>query len=174
MVTLLIVSILLVALYVGATIWKRKELPESVSAMVYDLPKQGQWLWTVWIWSVGFSSFPIVFEAMPEKWEAVAHAFATSLVFVGAMPVVRGKRNTAHNILGVSAGIFSQVLVLRVCPWWLLVWMPMAVLMLMCSVRISGNSCIPSILEGKGIFIAEDLCGLSYYGSLFTYLICHG
>ena len=50
MTTLLIISILLVTLYVGAAIWKERELPESISAMVYLLPEGGaQWLWSLWM-----------------------------------------------------------------------------------------------------------------------------
>ena len=47
---MLLISISLVVLYVGTTIWIKKELPDSISAMVYDLPEGGwRWLWTVWL-----------------------------------------------------------------------------------------------------------------------------
>lgn len=175
MTMLTICSILLTALCVGAVIWKRRGLPESVSAMVYDLPRGGwQWLWTIWVWAVGFTLFPALFEAMPERWGAVAYAFAASLLSVGAMPVMRGVRNAAHDILGVSAGVFSQLCVTIISPWWLLAWVPMVMLIAACTLRADGSSCIPPLLEGKGITLAELLCGISLYGSLLTYLMCHG
>lgn len=54
----IIISILLVVLAVGATIWKNKALPDSISAMVYDLP-QGAWqnLWSVWLALVSLTTF---------------------------------------------------------------------------------------------------------------------
>jgi hypothetical protein len=44
----------LVALYVGATIYHTKKMPESVSAMVYAFPFK--WLWTIWLWLVTFQT----------------------------------------------------------------------------------------------------------------------
>lgn len=44
MITLILVAILLAVLYVGIAIWVTKEIPESVSAMVYVLP-DGGWRW---------------------------------------------------------------------------------------------------------------------------------
>lgn len=48
--TMLVISMVLVALYVGATIYHTKKMPESVSAMVYAFPFK--WLWTIWLWSL--------------------------------------------------------------------------------------------------------------------------
>ncbi len=47
---MLVISMVLVALYVGATIYHTKKMPESVSAMVYAFPFK--WLWTIWLWSL--------------------------------------------------------------------------------------------------------------------------
>ena len=84
LICLLVISILLVASYVGAATWSEKELPDSISAMVYLLPEKGRWLWIVWIWAATFTLTPILFEVMPDNWQALAHGFATSMLFVGA------------------------------------------------------------------------------------------
>ena len=44
---LVVTSILLSVLGIGLATWQRKTLPDSVSALVYDLPKGRQWVWTV-------------------------------------------------------------------------------------------------------------------------------
>lgn len=169
---LLIISILLVALYVGATIWKHRELPDSISALVYYLKKgNSRWIWTLWIWAATYTLTPALFEAIPENFGIVAHCFATSILFVGAMPLVRDSSNTAHNILGFSAGVFSQICVILICPCWLLVWSFMACLIIFAMVRFNGSYGLPEVIDGKGTLIAETLCYISLTGALFTYLL---
>lgn len=163
---MLIVSILLVALYVGATIWKHKELPESISAMVYNLPKQGQWLWTVWLAMSDIFAAPAVFESLPETFQFLGFFFTGSLLFVSAMPLVRHSRNKPHEILAILAGIFSQACVLFICWWWILTWF-IFIIILVC-VKKWG---VPIWMTQSGVFILEIQCVLPLYGSLFTNLL---
>jgi len=62
MIVILIISVLLVVLYVGAAIWRFRALPDSISAMVYALPDGGwRWLWSAWLAIVGILTFaPVV------------------------------------------------------------------------------------------------------------------
>lgn len=162
--TLLISSILLVALYVGATIWVHKRLPDSVSAMVYNLPKGGKYLWTLWIWSVTLLFCPTLFDVIGEDCGILAHCFATSLMFTGAMPLVQGERNKAHNMLGVTAGVFSQMCVCIIDVQWLASWMLFVFFMGSVYVQPQGN--LGKAVKGKGVFVAEAICWLSVMGSL--------
>ena len=164
---MLILSLLLVVSYVGAAIWRSGMLPESVSAMVFALPRKGQWLWTAWLALVALTLAPSLFEAMPENWGITAHVFVTSILFVAVMPLIKGEKNTAHNVLGIVGGIFSQVCVCLVCAWWLLVWMLMAALV----AAAFDALYVPKVADGKWVFIAESLCAVSLYGSLFTFII---
>ena len=164
---MLILSLLLVVSYVGAAIWRSGMLPESVSAMVFDLPRKGQWLWTAWLALVALTLAPSLFEAVPENWGITAHVFVTSILFVAVMPLIKGEKNTAHNVLGIVGGIFSQVCVCLVCAWWLLVWMLMAALV----AAAFDALYVPKVADGKWVFIAESLCAVSLYGSLFTFII---
>ena len=68
MTTLVIISVLLSVLGIGLATWNNKELPESMSALVYDLPKRQQWLWTLWIidWEPYKALFPEV-EPTPNE-----------------------------------------------------------------------------------------------------------
>lgn len=169
MIILLLISILLVALYTGAAIWTHKELPDSVSSMVYYLPKHGKWFWTVWIWAATYTLTPALFEVIPENFGVIAHAFATSVLFVGAMPLVKDESNKAHNVLGISAGIFSQLCVLLICPWCLALWGVMGILMAVCVGVLGKNCIIPKFLNGKGVFVAEVIC----YITIVTSLLIH-
>ena len=88
MIASLIASILLVVLYTGATIWKKRGLPESISAMVFELPKGWQWVWGVWLWAVAFLTGIPAIEAMSESGtEGIAFAMLACLVITGAIPL---------------------------------------------------------------------------------------
>lgn len=164
---MLTLSILLVALYVGAAIWKERELPESISAMVYVLPKQEQWLWTLWIWAITLLLAPTLFDTIGEDFGAVAHCFATSMMFVGAMPLIRNETNKAHNALGIAAGIFSQVCVVIINPWWLMTWFVLLIIPF-CDRKwyVPG---LPMWMIRSRIFIVESVCTIPLYGALFIH-----
>lgn len=169
MTTLLIISILLVVSYIGTTIWVKRELPESVSAMVYDLPKAGQWLWIVWLWASTYTLTPALFEVVPEEWGVLAHAFATSVLFVGAMPLVKNESNKAHNALGILAGIFSQLCVLIIDAQWLVTWMLFP--FLLGSIFVQPQGWLAKAVDRKGVFIAEAICYIALTGSLISKMI---
>ena len=157
----------MVALYVGAAIWKERKLPESISAMVYVLPKTGQWLWTIWIWAITLLLAPTLFETITEDFGALAHCFATSMMFIGAMPLVKNETNKAHNALGISAGIFSQICVLIINPWWLMTWLVLLIIPF-CDRKwyIPG---LPMWMIYSRIFIIETVCSTALYGALYIH-----
>lgn len=46
-------------------------------------------------------------EALNENVKGLGFATMASLVFCGAMPLIKNDKNTLHNIFGVSAGVLS-------------------------------------------------------------------
>lgn len=155
---MLIISILLVVLNVGITIWRKRELPKSISAMVYDLPEgQSRWLWTIWLWAVSLLMAPSLIEALPTTWQFVGFLTIACLVFCAAVPIFEKENKTIHNILGVAACVLSQICVGLICPWWLLLWL----LMVAVCVHALIAKEYPRWLQGKGIFIAEAVCWMS-------------
>ncbi len=169
MTALLIVSILLVALYVGATIWRKRELPESVSAMVYELPKGGwQWAWTVWLWIVAIFTLAPAIEILDKSnYGFVGFLTMGLMVFVGAWPLFQSETRTWHYVGGCLAGLMSQVCTCLICPMWLLLWLLMVVI----SLYSMKADTFPWWLEKKGVFISEAVCYLSLMGAMFTHLL---
>lgn len=162
--TMLFISLALAVLYTGAAILAGNRLPDSVSAMVYVMPKAGRYLWTVWIWAVTLLLCPALFETIGEDFGILAHCFATSMMFVGAMPLVRNESNKAHNVLGIAAGVFSQICVAIIDPNWLFSWA--LFIFLMGSVYVQPQGWLGKAMKGKGIFVAEMSCWISVMGSL--------
>lgn len=164
MMTMMIISILLAVLYTGTAIWVRRSLPDSVSSIVYDLAALGRWAWTLWIWSVTLLMCPSLFDTIGNDHGVLAHCFATSMMFVGAMPLVKGDRNKAHNVLGITAGIFSQICVAVIDPDWLSGWM--LFVFLIGSVYVQPQGWLGKAMKGKTVFVAEAVCWLTVTGSL--------
>ena len=145
---MLIFSILLVVSYVGTAIWSKGELPESVSAMVYDLPKAGQWLWTLWLFLVAFCIAPALLEAIPESWKFVGFFTVACLAFCAA----------------IAAGILSQICVAFISPWWLIAW-PLYVAVISFPVF---PWTVEKRISGKGVFLIECVCWLTLTACLIV------
>lgn len=160
---MLIISILLVALFVGAAIWKEHKIPDSISSLVYVF--KYKWTWTMWIWSVGILLLPSLLESLGSAWQFLGFLTIVMLLFCGAMPLFDKENNTLHNIFGVSACVLSQLCVAMINPWYLLFWM---ILFGICVYAYFADD-YPSWLKGKGIFISEGIC----YISLMVSIIIH-
>ena len=164
---MLFLSALLVILYTGMATWRRRKLPESVSAMVYELPQKWQWVWTAWLALVTALMAPALTEAMPSAWYSItSHACIICLAMTAAMPLIPGSHNTAHYGLGIAAGVLSQVCVAIMCSWWLLLWLLFVAVVFYTVFAKKGT-----IFDGKGVFVMEAVCWMSLMGCLFGELI---
>jgi hypothetical protein len=163
MVTLIIISLILVVLYVSATIYHTHSIPDSVSAMVYALPTSGRYIWTVWLWAVSMLRMPTLMEKLGSYWQFLGFLWCASMAFCGALPLVKGEPNTIHNSLGVAAGIISQAIVFILNPWWMCVWLLLSWFVLTDKVRD-----LTSVWYGKTCFLAESVCYVSLVGCLLT------
>ena len=182
---LVLTSILLAVLYVGAAIWTRwraadshggfaerlnAALPDSISALVYELPCGGQWLWIVWLWAVSLLTCIPLIEALPDDARALGFATLVCLMLCGAMPISDSSVNRrAHNVFGILGGILSQVCVAILSPWWLAAWLLF--------VAVYGYDLLPSQdgriypsrwYDGKGVFLAEVICAVTVFGPLLS------
>ena len=143
----ILISLLMAVLYVGAAIIIKKELPVSISSMVYILPKGGwRWLWTVWIWLTGFLLIVPLMDALPDGWKFLAFLTIGCLMFCGAMPIFIEENHKWHNIFGIAAGVLSQICVAIINPWYLVLWILILSALWM---------------KNKTTFISEAICFLT-------------
>lgn len=168
MITMQIISILLVALYVGVAIWKGRELPDSVSSMVYFLPKGGwQWLWTIWMILVDIFTFAPAIDLLDANGLGFLGFLPMVMIaFVAVWPLFDEEHRKWHYILGIAAGIISQVGVWFICPWWCLAWVPVIGL-LIASFFVKGK--FMYMFFAKITFIAETVCYLTLEGAEFIH-----
>ena len=165
--TLTILSLLMAVAYIAAVIIKDKKLPDSISALVYALPSKWQWLWTVWLWAISLLMCIPLINVLPEVWKFLGFLTLACLGFVGAMPIIYKEHKKAHDILGVLAGILSQVCVFIISPWWLLVWFLWPFFMGSTIVQPKGGD-MRELFKGKGVFVAEVICMITLAGTILT------
>lgn len=155
---MILISLLLATLYVGVAIGKARELPESISAMVYVLPKGGwRWLWTVWLWLVGIFTLAPMIETLDAQGAGVM-GFVTLcwLGLVGCWPLFDEQHLKWHYRVAIAAGVLSQVCVLLASPWWLLLWLLWP--SLACIMLLWPESKTAKVADTKGVFAAEVIC----------------
>lgn len=168
MATLVLISILLSVLGVGLATWKHRELPESLSALVYDLPKRQQWLWSVWVWSMSVTvGIPLIDRMDGSMFQFLAFFTMVSLVFCGAIPIVRNERNTVHYGLAIVAGVSSQLCVVLIEPLWLLVLpVVLAFVAVAAFMKKPWTEWVWQRINGKGVMLLEAVCAMSLFGCL--------
>lgn len=165
MLTMLILSILLVALGTGAATgmihwldrkpWSQS-LPESISAMVYLLPERGgwRWVWTIWLVFVDVLTFAPVIEILDRRGFGILGFLPMAMLgFVAVWPLFDTEHRFWHYALAISAAVVSQVDVWLISPYGLLLWLLMPSV-----VFIKGLYHTGTYFGGKGVLIAEVVC----------------
>ena len=151
-------------------------VPASVSALVYNLRPRWRWLWSAWLAAVAVTLLVGMTVTCDSRTGAAGAALGVGwlmtvcLVGVATMPLTTVWKQQWHNILGISAGLLSQAVVLLVNAWWLLVWWLMIPLMAGSMAALSEREEQCKVADGKGVLLAELLCAMSLYGCLLTKL----
>jgi len=130
MVSRFILSAAIAMAYIIATVFVQKRIPVSMSSLCYTFKGAWRWLWSLWIWTTMFLLAFDLIPAMPENCQVFAFATCACLLFVGAMPLFNIEKNTAHNVFGIGAGVFSQVCVMIMAPqvlWGWIVLLPIGI-----------------------------------------------
>ena len=166
MTIMLVLSFLLAVALPAIAIWKTRDIPVSISSLVYLFDGNRKWLWSLWLGIVAFTLAPSLIESMPETWKFMGFLTLLSLVLTAAMPLFDKEHERWHHAFGIAAGVLSQICVLLICPWWLLAWVlfPAALwLYYRKDAKYKFLLCYA--------FIAECLCALAQYGALLTEML---
>ena len=146
--------------FIGYWIWRTKEVPDSVSSLIHYLEGKG-WIWSSWLVVVSVTLMIPLIENLGVNTKFFGFLTALCLIGTAITPIIREDTYRLHVWFGRFAGLFSQVCVALLCPWWLLVWL----LFVACMGSVLINA-LPKKLTGKGLFIIEVLCAVSLYGAI--------
>ena len=145
-----------------------RRLPATVSDMAYGHPERRRRLhYTLWLWSATFTLTPALFHLMPYEWQGLAHAYATSVVLCGIMPLLFRQRNLTFGVFGLSSGVFSQCCVCVLCPWWMLVWTHLGAVVAFAD----RHDTIPGWFVGKGVMVVEFVSWFTIASAILTKLL---
>lgn len=114
-------------------------IPDSISA----LSRKHSIRWTLCMWASAFVGACVLTNQEYGWW---AFAACACLAIVGCMPLMQGKHNTLHNIVGALSCLLSQTWVALAGVWWRLVLWWLLYLMLL------------PVIKTKWCFIAEVWC----------------
>ena len=162
MTALTITDFLMATVYMAVAIWKRGELPETISDMVYWHPKNEQWVWSAWLVMVGL----LLFALLTEKCGWMGWLTEVCLLGSALTPLMNPDTRVWHKWLGIATGIFSQICVVMLCPDWLFSWAVFA--FIMGSVYVQPEGWLAKAVEHKGVFVAEVVCTVSLMGALLS------
>jgi len=166
MITALILSIILVVLFVGFVIYKDKKFPESISAMVYTLPGDWKWIWSIWMVAVSILTYAPTIQILdPRGLGFLGFLSMVCLCFVAVWPLFDLEHRKLHYTLAIIGGILTQVCVAFINPYWLFLWI------------IIPGIVIYDLWKNKkflvtskyGVMIAEIICYLTTIGSQLIY-----
>lgn len=162
---LTLISIIVTVAYVGYVTYRRGELPDSISACVFDYSERSAMLcWTFFMWIAGFGGLvPLVVKLGDLGW--IAFLALIGFGFLGVAPLVKGEKNTTHYLIGIATGFISQVAVVIYCPCWWLVWLVFVPLVAGAMGALNDAKEDVALCDGKGVLIAEGLCALSVWGA---------
>lgn len=118
------VGFTLIFIYSAWIWWKKREMPQSISATVYDLSKKSKWIFTAVIFAVAFMIVPQMIERASEGTKFLAFLTCGGILGVGADPLCHNEEHPIHYISAIIMGVSSQILVGLNEPWLLLTWVP--------------------------------------------------
>ena len=133
----IVLAIIILLMYTVALIIKGGGVPSSLSASVFDLPKNQRWIWTVMLYAVcfcvmvPFGSGGVSFlDKVSGDTQFLAFIAIAALAFVGAAPLVADKTDLAykvHCVAAVVCAVCSQLVLVFNQPCLLFCWFPFVV-----------------------------------------------
>ena len=119
-----LIGFLLILIYCVFITYKDKEIPNSISQIVYSLGTRWKWTFTAVLFAVGFLIVPWMLEILLETYKFLGFLTVVGILGVGADPLVKGEKNIIHYVSAVLCGIMSQIIVLLMMPKLLFLWFP--------------------------------------------------
>lgn len=120
-----LVGFLIIFLYCIIVIIHDREIPNSISQIVYSLSEKWKWTFTIVMFIVGFMIVPQLIEVIQNPlYKFLGFFTVLGILGVGADPLVKGEHNIVHYLSAIIMGISSQIIVYMNIPQLLYLWIP--------------------------------------------------
>ena len=158
---LVLLSFLVIAIYIGVMIQKKKEIPYSVSATYYSL-KNRFWFGACMI-GASLLLLPSTFNVSTEDSHFLIFLSVIGMVVLGVSPNFKTEQKTPHVIGACMSLIFSQIWVGYSAWYWLLLWAGLIVYMIVSLKKNWKGNFIVSFINRKPMFWVEIVSLLTVY-----------
>lgn len=120
-----LIGFLIIFLYCIIVIIHDREIPNSISQIVYSLSEKWKWTFTIVMFIVGFMVVPQLIEVIQNPlYKFLGFFTVLGILGVGADPLVKGEHNIVHYLSAIIMGISSQIIVYMNIPQLLYLWIP--------------------------------------------------
>lgn len=126
-----LIGFIIIFLYCAIITIKDREIPNSISQMVYSLSGKWKWTFSAVLVAVAFMIVPQLMTVAMEGYEFLSFFVVAGILGVAVDPLVEGKKNILHYVSAMIMGISSQILVYNINPQLLLMWFPYVIYTLM-------------------------------------------
>lgn len=126
-----LIGFIIIFLYCAIITIKDREIPNSISQMVYSLSGKWKWTFSAVLVTVAFMIVPQLMTVAMEGYEFLSFFVVAGILGVAVDPLVEGEKNILHYVSAMIMGISSQILVYNINPQLLLMWFPYVMCTLM-------------------------------------------
>ena len=121
------IAVAVLTIYTAALCLAERQIPPSLSASVFYLPRAGAILWLAVIATVVFCLAPVLLAVSRPATQFLAFISCAGLLFVGGCPLVKDKTDITYNIHiagAVTCAVAANLLIMTNHWWMLFLWIP--------------------------------------------------
>lgn len=154
MVTLVYLSLLLAVTGVIGAVCYGRNIPKSVSALVYQYKRGMQWAWSVWLIAVGALLWIPLMERLDDSLCVLGFLAFAFLVGAAVTPLTNRETSDWHDWFGVAAGLMYTACVTVINHRCLAAW----------ALYVAA---LPfQYMRSRLVLVSEVCCAASLYGVL--------
>ena len=121
------IAMAVLTIYTAALCLAERQIPSSLSASVFYLPRAGAIIWLAVIAIIVFTIAPVLYAVSKPTTQPLAFLSCVGLLFVGGCPLVKDKTDMTYKIHiagAVTCAICANLLIITNHWWLMFLWIP--------------------------------------------------
>ena len=121
------IAVAVLTIYTAALCLAERQIPPSLSASVFYLPRAGAVIWLAVIATVVFCIAPVLLAVSRPATQFLAFISCAGLLFVGGCPLVKDKTDLTYKIHiagAITCAVCANLLIMFNHWWMLFLWIP--------------------------------------------------
>ena len=121
------IAMAVLTIYTAVLCLTNKQIPPSLSASVFYLPRAGAIIWMAVIATIVFTLAPVLLAVSKPSTQFLAFISCAGLLFVGGCPLVKDKTDTTYKIHmagAITSAVCANLLIMTNHWWMMFLWIP--------------------------------------------------